>query len=176
MGWKTLKSKFGIEHIVCVMAEGIYIGSAYVRDLAVVNPQTGQIVQNPTFSGFLAREYPQLAAASPAEVLQALEAPDVFASSTPVYTYEGSQILEKQCEALGWPNVTHDGCLMYENTYFVSKAEAIRQALAVAVADIKSATRNVAHLKAELDASQAYLAQCEQTLEDLRAGYSLKIA
>ncbi|WP_121498354.1 hypothetical protein [Pseudomonas aeruginosa] len=117
MGWKTLKEAFDINHIVCVTTKGICIGSGYVHDLVVVDPVSGSVRENEAFGRFLSQHYPALAAATPAEILGHIQAEDSFASAIPVYTYEGADIIEKRCEALGWPNVTHDGALMYENQF-----------------------------------------------------------
>lgn len=57
--------------------------------------------------------------ADPTAAAALLAKPDTFAASIPVYTWDASYaIVSHQCEELGWPNVTHDGALMYRNTFF----------------------------------------------------------
>lgn len=169
MGWKALKDKFAIGHLVCVTERGICIGSSYVHDLATINPETGVVEENSTFSGFLDNNYPALRSASAQEILQLVNAPDSFKANIPVYTYEDSQILEKYCEMPGWPNVTHDGCLMYENTFFANKEEAIAKAQASAVSRLKFARQQVNELQTELAKRQAYLSESEIICKDLNA-------
>lgn len=169
MGWKALKDKFGIGHLVCVTEKGICIGSGYVTDLVVVHLDTGMVKENLAFQGFLEREYPALSAASPAEILELINAADSFSVSIPVYTYEGSQILEKYCEEPGWPNVTHDGCLMYENTFFASKDAAIAAARLEAGHLLDWANRKVQETHAELAKWQAQLSECETRCREIEA-------
>ncbi|WGK63456.1 hypothetical protein QAO71_16935 (plasmid) [Halopseudomonas sp. SMJS2] len=117
MGWKRLKEAFGVNHNICVTSKGICIGSGYVHDIVVVDPISGIVRENDAFGRFLSHYYPALAAATPAIILGLIQAEDTFTTAIPVYTYDGADIIEKHCEALGWPNVTHDGDLMYENQY-----------------------------------------------------------
>lgn len=117
MGWKTIKERFGIEHIVCVEGGNINIGSGYVNDLITISMASGYVKENDTFEGFLKDNYPQLSEASQSEVLGATQAEDTFGKSITVYTYDDKGIYTKQCEELGYPNVTHCGMLMYENRF-----------------------------------------------------------
>jgi len=58
-------------------------------------------------------------------VLRALiDEPDTFARNLPVFTTENWAVKAEQCEEYGWPNTTHTGRIMYENTYFRTRAEA----------------------------------------------------
>lgn len=169
MGWKALKDKFRIRHIVSVTEKGVCIGSGYVLDLAVIEVGTGAIKENLAFPGFISNEYPSLSAASPAEILELINAPDSFEGSIPVYTYEGSQILEKYCEAPGWPNVTHDGCLMYENNFFDNRAAAVAAARLEAGHLLAWASRQVQEAHAELAKRQAQVSECEARCRELEA-------
>ena len=58
-------------------------------------------------------------------VLRALiDEPDTFARNLPVFTIDRWAVKEELCEEYGWPNTTHSGAIMYENTYFRTRAEA----------------------------------------------------
>lgn len=169
MGWKTLKEHFDITHIVQVTHASICIGSSFVSDLAAIDLATGRVSENPAFEGFLREKYPALLAAAPEEILQLVHAPDLFAASLPVYTYHGSEIIEKQCESYGWPNLTHDGEMMYENRFSKNKktviawaknsaasaAQHVRQAIAEAEARLTG-------LREELKAAEAALVKLER--------------
>ena len=48
--------------------------------------------------------------------------------SLPVYTYEGGEIIEHKCEAYGWPNLTDDGQVMYNNKFSSDRNEVVRWA------------------------------------------------
>lgn len=171
MGWKTLKERFDIGHIVQVVGDQIYIGSGYVADLATVDMATGIVTEKPEFRGFLSFNCHSLLAATPEDVRQAIHAVDLFSADIPVYTYEGGQILEKRCETPGWPNVTHDGCLMYENTFFLEKADAIRRAKSHAAMTVQYARQSVERAQQELAEKRACLAQREAERAALEAEY-----
>lgn len=118
MGWKAVRDHYRIEHDVQVTSQGICIGSPYIHDIIVISLDRGEIVRRwgEPHSGKLGR-YLQEMDADPSKLAELVAADDVFERSIPFYTYEGADIIEKQCEALGWPNVTHDGCMQFENTF-----------------------------------------------------------
>lgn len=159
MGWKTLKQHFGIEHIVQVTEKGsIYIGSGYIHDLVVIDPKTGEVRENQTHAGFLRQHYPEILATPPAEIVKLIEAQDVFDASVPVFTYRESEIIEKRCEEPGWPNVTHDGCVMYENTFSTDKAKVIQWAHRSAELRVKYTKEQISRVESDLAALQKQLA------------------
>lgn len=125
MGWKNFKTQFKIKHNVQITNKGLCIGSGYVHDLVVINLTTGQVKENSTFSGFLKEHYPELLKASSENILAALNSPDYFKTHIPVYSYQDSTIIEEHAEEFGYPHTTHQGNLMYENTHFKTKTEAI---------------------------------------------------
>src|SRR5690554_55799 len=125
MGWKTLKDTLEIEHHVQITAQGVCIGSGYIHDLVVINPRTGELRESSTFPGFVDRYCPKLREATPELIMHLLAEPDSFSESIPVYTFEGSCIVEKWCEKPGWPNVTHDGCMMHEDAFSTDRDEVV---------------------------------------------------
>tara|TARA_B100002049_G_scaffold237336_1_gene228317 strand:+ start:4756 stop:5262 length:507 start_codon:yes stop_codon:yes gene_type:complete len=125
VGWKTFKERFGIKHIVCVDGGNINIGSGYVNDLVKISIESGFVRENETFERFLKENYPKLREASQSEILSVIQERDVFGKSITVYTYDDEGIYTKQCEELGYPNVTHCGMLMYENK-FSTDAEKVK--------------------------------------------------
>ncbi len=58
-------------------------------------------------------------------IKEIIEQDDVIESPVSVYTYDNGRIITKYAEKYGWPNVTHDGFLMYENQYFKTPHEAV---------------------------------------------------
>lgn len=171
MGWKALKEYFGITHIVQVAQDKVLIGSGYVSDIATIDSKTGEVATNMTFPGFLKEHYPALLAAKPADIVQLLESLDTFSASVPVFTYEGGKIIEKFCEEPGWPNVTHDGCVMYDNSYSTDKEKVVRFARRNAEAGIRLLTESILDAEKRLAAQRADLAECEADLAELNAAY-----
>ncbi len=127
MGWKNIKKHYDIGHIIQIGDEGIiYIGSSYVPKLIIVNPK-GEVSWGSLGSSQnddLSRYYKDMTA-DKQRLLELWNAPDVFEKSIPIYCCKEGMILEYYCEEFGYPNITHDGQLMYEGSFFKTKEEAI---------------------------------------------------
>lgn len=171
MGWKTLKERFDIRHTVQITSAGICIGSSYVHDIGTIDPETGRITDRRTTPGFLRTRYPDLMNATPEEILDLLKTPDTFSRSVTVYTYEGGAIVEKQCEEPGWPNVTHDGIMMYDNTFSTNKEKVVEWAKRNAGYVIKALNANIASKEEELADLRRRLACHEADQAKLVADY-----
>lgn len=63
------------------------------------------------------------------DVRALIDEPDTFARNLPVFTTENWAVKAELCEEYGWPNTTHTGRIMYENTYFRTRAEAYAELL-----------------------------------------------
>jgi hypothetical protein len=136
MGHKTVKEHYDIGHIVAVynkMDFGgpcICIGSPYIHDIIVIRISDAKVVKEYGKRDYSANK--DLARYNEAlkqdeqtgKLRELIDAPDTFAASLPVYTISRWVVVEKQCEAYGWPNTTHAGEIMYENTYFKTRKEA----------------------------------------------------
>lgn len=154
MGWKNVKDHYRIVHQVQVTEAGICIGSPYIHDIIVVSLD-GRIVKEDdrTLNGDLMR-YQKEMKSDLGQLKELVISPDTFAASLPVYTYEGAKILEKQCEEPDWPNVTHDGLMMYENTFSTDRAKVVEWA-----------KRNCL---ARIDSDRRYISEQEERLSSLR--------
>lgn len=166
MGWKTFKKHFEIEHLVTVHDETIYIGSPYVSDLVRVNMKTGVCTENSTFSNFLDENYPKLKQASPEEVIKTILKKDKFNDSLKVYTYKDGLIVEKLCEERGYPNVTHDGYLMYENTFSDTREGAAKMMLRDAVAGVRLLSSTISSLEKDIREASEELKLCENAISN----------
>jgi len=157
MGWKNVKEHYQIGHIVQVSTKGICIGSPYIHDLIVIGSDGRLIKQRDSLNGDLQRYQREME--DDRETLQRLiEEPDVFTASIPVFTYDGGEIIEKRCEELGWPNVTHDGEMMFENTFSADKKEVVAWA-----------KRNAA---SEVDWMRKAILEHEEKLADMRSKFN----
>lgn len=171
MGWKNLKEHFKINHIVEVTERGICIGSKYVHDLAIINPATGQIKNNQTYNDFLRRRYPDLLDASPEEIMNLINKPDKFLKSITVYTFDDGKIIKHQCEALGYPNVTHTGRLMYENTFSADREVVIGWAKRNAESRAELIRESIVEAERHLVERRALLVAAESDRATLEAKY-----
>ena len=166
MGWKNVKEHYRIEHIVRVEDDCICIGSGYIPNLISID-QDGTILENVDGSNDDLHRYLAEFKADPEKLKELVSLPDKFGPTVPVYTYDGDQIIEKQCEETGWPNLTTDGELMYENTFFASRDDAIETAITNAKAGISLAERALERLRADRAKEEAHLEQCSSDLESL---------
>lgn len=134
MGHKVLKEYYDIKYIVAIYnKEGlgpcVCIGSCYVHDLVAISIKDCKIKYSCIVKPGENSEIGQLAAriaedAKTGVIRALLDEPDTFARSLPVFTTDKWAVKAAFCEEYGWPNTTHDGEIMYENTYFQTRAEA----------------------------------------------------
>lgn len=159
MGWKSVKDHYQIGHIVCNCDEGIAIGSSYIPKLIVIGVD-GTFSTKSDLAGNSDLERYRIEMLSDMDkLLELVRQEDSFERSIPVWTYDGSEIIEKHCEELGFPNVTHDGWVMYDNMYFGTFEEAHSAAL-------KNA-------EGWHEYSKERVLDCQRLLEDSRQGLAL---
>lgn len=171
MGWKALKERFGITHLVQVTDDGISIGSGYIPNLATIDPVTGAVREPEAFARFLQHQYPALLAAAPADLVALLVAADTFTASIPVYFFENGTVVERQCEQPGWPNVTHDGRMMYGNIASTDRNTVIGWGKRDAAAAVTRTREYLATIEADLVVATARLQVCLDNQTRLAAQY-----
>lgn len=130
MGWKNVKEHYRIGHTVQVNNKGIVIGSSYMPEIIVIS-LAGELTKLYD-TGFgsnedLVRYQTEMLADLP-KLKELIDTPDTFQTFIKVYTWSEGVILEKFCENTVWPSVTHDGELMYENTFSTDKEQVVRWA------------------------------------------------
>ena len=182
MGWKNVKDHYRIEHIVQVtkvggdhsdkVTDAICIGSPYIHNLIVISLD-GRILKRHDERGNDNLERHMQEMDADLDVLKRLvQAPDTFiGDSITVYTWEGAKILEKQCEKFGWPNVTHDGCLMYENTFSLNKSEVVSWAKKSAELRMEGLREAIDQHQKQIHGKQVEMDACRSQLAALHANY-----
>lgn len=128
MGWKAIKEYYNISHIVSVVDGSVCIGSSYAHDLLIIR-KDGEVnwgKLGPSHNDDLGRYYEEMMA-DQNKLKELFLVEDHFTESIPVYTFTNEGIVEKFCEKAGWPNVTHDGELMYENTFSTDKMVIVKE-------------------------------------------------
>lgn len=171
MGWKAFKEHFNIEHIVQIDNDFVKIGSDYVSDLVKISLTTGKVIRNEVFPSFLEEHYPDLVTADPKEIRDLLNVKDQFNVSIPVYTSKGSEIIEKFCEVPGYPNITHDGCLMYDNYFYQDKNKAIEKAKSNALSDISYLEESIEQYNQQISEKKERLLKKQEDLKKLERDY-----
>lgn len=175
MGWKNVKQHYRIGHLVHLTTAGLCIGSQFIPEAIIVGAH-GEILKRYDRADAELARYQAEIDADAATFVRLMSEPDCFDRSVPVYSFRGSQIIEKQCEDLGWPHVTHDGELMYENGSFPTRDDAIRAAKADARSGItgwssalERARQEVARVEQEINRATADLALLDTQFPDVVA-------
>lgn len=167
MGWKTLKERFEINsHIVEISGGSICIGTSCYPGLVTICPDTGKLTESPGFEEFLSKTYPKLFQANRDDILDAIKTPDSFSEFIPVYTFENGNIIKKFCEEPGWPNVTHDGFMMYENTFSTDKTEVVAWAKRDADRTIKASQDQIEVLQNQVNLIQKQIEDWEDQRQE----------
>lgn len=172
MGWANVKAHYRIGHIVHVCDNHICIGSPYCSELIKISIE-GKIVKRQDFRSSnedLVRYLSEMDA-DPEKLVYLVKQPDFFNETRIVYTWSGAEIITELCDKIGYPNVTHDGELMYENTFSTDKSQVIKWAKRDAECGIESARRNIAEKESELNAIRQRLAKAELNLAKLESDY-----
>lgn len=125
MGWKNIKEHFGIKHIVQVEDGEILIGSRYASRIIAINIR-GEVSTDGLWGANeeLKRCLKEIKE-DPDTVKALIDKPDVFEKDIEVFTFKGDQIISCHCETLYYPNVTHDGRLMYENMFTTDRNKVV---------------------------------------------------
>lgn len=171
MGWKNIKEAYRIGHTVHVTAKGICIGSPYISEIIVIGAD-GRLTKRYEDRGNedLSR-YQREMEADPDKLKRLIETPDTFGESITVFTFDEGDIIEKKCESVGWPNVTHDGQLMYENTFSTDLAKVVRWAKENADCGVKFGQENLATAVEKLEACRKRLTEARAARAKLEATY-----
>ena len=152
MGWKSLKEHYRIGHQVQVTEVGICIGSSFVHNIITIHTdgrgplvESNYDIRNADLERYVSDFVADI------DLLKALiHQQDVFERSLPVWTYEGGDIIEKQCEEYGYPNVTHDGRMMYNNMFSKDRAEVMTWAIENAEAGLSHTSDMIEQYMREL--------------------------
>lgn len=173
MGWKNVKEFYKIGHIVqVVVGKGICIGSPYVSDLIVIDFE-GHLTKRFGEDGFSSNadllRYQNEMDADPEKLKSLVAAPDSFSRSIPVFTCEAGEIIAKECEELGWPNVTHDGQLMHDEEFYEDQASAVQKGLYHCSLRVKYLQETIADKAQQLADLKSRLEEKRSECRNLRA-------
>jgi len=92
---------------------------------------------------------------------------DEIENPLPVYTIDNGILIETFTDTYGYPNLTIDGFLMYDNEYFKSKKEAVEKGLAECEGWIEMLTERKSELEKEVQTKIDRINHFEKCLLDL---------
>ena len=123
MGWKTIKEYYNIPNMIVHKDNNyICIGTDFINDLIRIK-HDGTVLTTFGYDfyhdDFLCDLYHKISNNSKEKNKELFDTTDKFEINLVVYTFDSKyEIVEKFCENYEYPNVTHDGCLMYEKLFF----------------------------------------------------------
>lgn len=177
MGWKRVKDHYQISYLVHANEKGeVIIGSPHVPKQVIIN-QDGHVsvLYEPPRNSALANLIDSMKA-EPGVLAELVCSEDTFAASLPVFTYKGGALVELKCEALGYPNVTHDGQIQYENTHSADSDQVVRWAKECALLRRKGLHEYRSRLETQMKEADADIAANAAEIEQLAATYPHVIA
>jgi hypothetical protein len=168
MGWKNVKEHYRISHLVQVVpSKGICIGSPYIHDIIVIGLDGELKRRERSLSNEDLARYQNEMDADLVRLKELVLSQDTFETSITIWTYDGGDIVEKQCEVPEWPNVTHDGQMIYENTHSTDRGRVIEWAKRNAEAYLRLATERTDEAKERYKKCEAMVAEAKADLEKL---------
>ena len=167
MGWKAFKEHYKIERIVQSEGKKILIGSPYIQDLIVIWSD-GEIIRRYDGDDTTLLRYQAEIEADQNLAKSLIEQPDTFGDLITVYTFDNGEIIEKQCEVLGWPNCTTDGQLMYKNTFFTNRDEVVEWGMRSLANRIKGLIETSEELKVQLRNVDLKIGESMAKLDELK--------
>ena len=173
MGWKNVKEHYRIGHIVSVEGDKIHIGSPYIHDIITVSSE-GKFLKEYGDSWSRNEDldrYMSEMKADPAKLKELIQTPDTFTKSIPVYTFTDKGVEEKFCEEAGWPNVTHDGLLMYENTFSTNKMAIVKDAKRSLRSRMEYTIGVIAEEEKSIERWKQHIVNDQKQLDELMAQY-----
>ena len=133
----------GTEYIIADFGEYMGVGSPYVHDIFCLYKDDLRITKGRYDNSSIGtndeldRILTKLESlVESGEIQDILDGDDEIEDGITVYSVKRGDLVVSTTDEFGWPNVTHDGVLMYENTHFLTAREAIERGMANAVAGV----------------------------------------
>ncbi len=82
-----------------------------------------------------------------------------------MWTFKDGKLIETFTDNFEYPNTTHDGFIMYQNTHFKTKEEAINQAIIEYSSGVRILTENVSVNEEKLKKSELQLKKYQEYVE-----------
>lgn len=167
MGWKTFKEAFKVTHLVNITSGSISIGIEAVEGIARISPD-GEIISFNCSDAYAVKHFSRIISAPASEIKEAINAVDKFEKSIPVYTVFENNVKEVFCEDLNFPTVSHCGEMVYANTHFTSRQEAIKKHVNSLEMSIKSSEIMVEKILKALEAQESKIKHSSEMLTSFK--------
>lgn len=165
------------KYIVCQNETNICIGSPYIPELIKINKKTLKLscmelnYENDE-PNFIVPElndiyYKLKKLVDSGQIQEYLNGNDEIEKKLPVYKEEDGEIIETYTDAYGYPNLTIDGYVMYENEYFKSKIACKKYAIKCCVSGIDNYNRYIQQKLKEIEELTVHINSCQRDLKKL---------
>ena len=94
------------------------------------------------------------------ELKNIIENDDPIEGMFPVYSHHEGKIIKRYVDDYGWPNVAHDGTLIYDNTFFCTESEAIEYGIKDLGYCIKSCNEHIAEQEEKIQQIKTLRDEC----------------
>jgi hypothetical protein len=178
MGIKAIKEKYKIEHLVQKTEKGICIGSSLYHDIIVINME-GKIVTKyknrhyndgwSTNEDLKRYQEEMIIDEENGELKKLIDLKDEFGVLLPIFTVEDGVLIETFCEKYDYPNTTIEGFLIYDNTFFKTREEAIEYGLRDCKQWIKMLEERKIELQEEILKKDEKIKAIQKRLVDLES-------
>lgn len=174
---RALRALLETERLIANYGSYLGIGSAFIHDLIRIDVEPLKLSYSQARTDRQVPDDPELLLiwdildqlVRSREILPYLLEDDVVTPSLPVFWADKGIIRESATEFVAWPNVTREGYLLYDNTHFSTREQAIRRGIKEAASAIESWTETVAERVAKAQDAQRILSERQAHLESYRA-------
>jgi len=93
---------------------------------------------------------------------------DTIENPLPVFTVKGGELIESATEEYGWPNVDDNGILMYENTHFPTKEQAIEYGIKKYETKIEWLKDDISFREKCIEEKRGYIQEAQSFINHLK--------
>jgi hypothetical protein len=102
------------------------------------------------------------------EIKDIINGKDEIKNPLPVYYIENNELKKGFTDKYGWPNVTEDGILMYDNTFFKNKEDAVKYGIKEMEISKKWTKESIKELNRKMKEELTSLLELESKLKKIK--------
>ena len=176
---RKLKELLKTNYILQKSDDRLCIGSAYIHDLISIDRDTLEIKLRDSIRGFeeLERIYKKCKELiDNGEMKEIIDGDDDILDMKPIFIFNSKEgVICSYTDDMEWPNTDYTGRLLYENTTFKTKKEAIEFAikelnyiLKREIENLNEETKQLERIKSELNHTYSMLSHLNESLNGVK--------
>jgi uncharacterized coiled-coil protein SlyX len=167
-----------ISYIYAIYGDKLCIGSEYCHNLINVDINTLEVkYQLDAFRHgraslrnddliFIWDKLHELIASG--EIHDIINGKDTIENPLPVFIADNGVIIESITDTYDWPNVTEDGRLLYDNTSFQTRRQAVEYAIKDQTIGLKALNRILKEREKEYEDAKTFIKEMQERLKNLK--------